>query len=334
VLKYIYTNLLAHIGVVSLWLLLAGKPITAVAQQHAPKLICEQPTFNFGERESAPDFDHDFVIRNAGDLALQIFNLRTTCGCLVPSFTKRIIPPGGTATVTVRFIARGRQGPQSKVLFIESNDPAHPSFPLRMEGQIIDPVEIKPSLLFFGRLAATSCSTGTLTVSAIGTNLLGSIWAQIDSPAFTVSVTHPVSNKTASLTVATKPPLPEGLTRAMLRINTGCPHMPILTTVVSAFVPGTFSVVPPELLLVGREDEPVRREVVVRSESNITFRVISVEPPLTNITCTITPTNSSTCRLIFPGLPVSHKLDGQIIRIVTDHPRHSEILLPIRVFIR
>jgi hypothetical protein len=110
--------------------------------------------------------------------------------------------------------------------------------------------------------------------------------------------------------------------------------MPILTTVVSAFVPGTFSVVPPELLLVGREDESVRREVLVRAESNITFRVVAVEPPLTNITCTITPTNSSTCRLIFPGLPVSHKLDGQIIRIVTDHPRHSEILLPIRVFIR
>ncbi len=333
-LNYLHTNLLVHIGVMSFGLLLAEKPLIAVAQQYASKLTCEQPTFNFGKRESIPDFDHDFVIRNAGDLALQIFNLRPTCGCLVPKFTERTIPPGHTATVTVHFIARGRQGPQSKVLFIESNDPAQPSFPLRMEGQIIDPVELKPSLLFFGRLAANSCSTGTLTVSAIGTNLLGSVSAQIDSPAFVVSVAHPASSKTVHLTVATKPPLPEGLTRATLRINTGCPRMPVLTTVVSAFVPGTFSIMPPELLLVGREDETVRREVLVRAESNITFRVVAVEPPLKDISCTITTTNPAACRLTFPSLPVSHKLDGQTIRIVTDHPKHPELLIPIRVFVR
>jgi hypothetical protein len=321
-------------SLVSAACLLLPSNLLWAAQHPAPKLVCDQPVFNFGERESSGEFEHDFVIRNAGDHALQIFNVRPTCGCLVPTFMAHSIPPGGEANVPVRFIARGRQGSQNKVVYVESNDPDHPSLSLRMEGRIEDPVVIDPRLLFFGRMGAQASVTGTLAVAAVGTNLLGNVTAQIDSTAFSVSAEPTVSNKTARIVVTSRPPLPEGLTRTTLRINTGHPRMPILTTTVSAFVPGTFSVTPPEILIVGRDGDHVRREVLLRAEKNIAFRILAVEPPLKEITCTITSTNTAACRITFPSLPVSSKLEGRTVRIVTDHPSRPEILIPMRVFLR
>ena len=174
----------------------------------------------------------------------------------------------------------------------------------------------------------------TLVVTAAGTNLLGRVSAQIDSPAFVVITEPVISNKYARVIVITHPPLPEGLTRATLKISTGNPRQPSLTTVVSAFVPGAFAVMPPELLLVGREGELVRRELSLRSESNTAFRVLAVEPPLKDIACTIVATNAALCRIEFPSLPVLRSLEGKQVRIVTDLPSRPEILVPIRVFIR
>jgi hypothetical protein len=303
------------------------------APQPAPKLVCAQPSFDFGERESSGELDHTFVIRNAGNVALQILGLRPTCGCLVPKFTDRILAPGAEATITVRFVLRGRQGEQKKIVYIESNDPVTPSFALHMTGVIVDPVDIEPRLLFFGRVPASFTATNVIVVTAAGTNQLGEVSAQLDSPAFTVTTEPLVAHKSARVIVISKPPLPEGLTRASLRISTGNPRLPTITSVVSAFVPGAFAVTPPELLLVGREGDRIRREIILRHESNLTFRVLAVEPPLKEIVYTIVPTNNAV-RLEFPGLPVLRSLEGKQIRIVTDLPTRPEVLVPLRVFIR
>jgi hypothetical protein len=320
------------------WILLVtcflGHLYAWAAPEHAPKLVCERPEFDFGERESSGELTHDFVIRNAGDLTLQILNLRPTCGCLVPKLTDRLIPPGGEATITVHFALRGRQGPQHKLVYIDSNDPNNPAYALHMKGQITDPVEIEPRLLFFGRIQSQAAVTGTIMMTASGTNLLGPVTARIESSAFTVEVGSVISNKTTQLTVLSKPPLPEGLTRTTLQIHTGNPRAPAMTMTVSAFVPGAFSILPPELLLVGREGERVRRELFLRTENNSAFQILAVEPPTQGIISTITATNNAAYRIELNNLPVVRSLEGQSVRIVTDHPTRPEILIPIRVFIR
>lgn len=320
-----------HLTLLGMAGLLLGLGAGAAPQ---PRLVCDQPVFDFGERESSGELEHEFVIRNAGDIALQINNLRPTCGCLVPKFTDRIIAPGRTASITVRFVLRGRQGQQTKLVYIESNDPDQPAYALHLNGLIVDPVDIEPHLLFFGRVPASFAATNTLVVTAAGTNRLGLVSVQIDSPAFAASAEPLVDHQSARVTVISKPPLPEGLTRANLRITTGNPRQPILTTVVSAYVPGAFVVMPPELLLVGREGDHVRRELSLRTESNTAFRVMAVEPPLKDIAFTILSSDAATCRIEFPSLPVLRSLEGKQVRIVTDLPARPEILVPIRVFIR
>jgi len=311
-----------------------GRLCAWATPEHAPKLVCEHPEFNFGEHESSGELEHDFLIRNTGDLTLQILNLRPTCGCLVPKVTDRLIPPGGEATITVRFVLRGRQGSQHKLVYIDSNDPNNQTFALQLAGQIVDSVELEPRLLFFGRIQPSAAVTGTVAMTASGTNVLGAVTAQIASPAFTVEVGPVISNKTAQLIVASKPPLPEGLTRTTLQIHTGNPKLPIMTMTVSAFVPGVFSVLPPELLLVGRDGERIRRELFLRTENNSAFRVLAIEPPVAGITSTVTTSNSAAYRIEFNNLPVMRSLEGQNVRIVTDHPTRPEILIPIRIFLR
>jgi hypothetical protein len=300
----------------------------------APKLECSQPVFNFGERESFGEVEHNFVVRNTGDLTLQIINLRSTCGCLIPKVNDKLVPPRGEVNIPVKFVLRGRQGPQSKIVYVDSNDPVYPTFPLRIEGQIVDPVGLEPRLLFLGRVAAHASVTGSLMLVASGSNALGQVTAQMDSSAFTVHVNPRLNPKSVRLEVVSQPPLPEGLTRASLRITTGHARVPSMTTVVSIFVPGAFSVVPPELLLVGREGEFVRREITLRSESNLAFRIQAVEPPFQEMPSTVLTVNASNYQIVFPKIPVKRMLEGQSVRIVTDHPTRPEILIPIRVFLR
>jgi len=110
-----------HLTLLGMAGLLLGLGAGAAPQ---PRLVCDQPVFDFGERESSGELEHEFVIRNAGDIALQINNLRPTCGCLVPKFTDRIIAPGRTASIT----AAGRASKPSSCI---SNPMIRTSPPMR-----------------------------------------------------------------------------------------------------------------------------------------------------------------------------------------------------------
>ncbi len=321
-------------SIYSIWCLGISGIMAASDQSPAPKLDCKKPAFDFGERENCGEIEHTFVIHNSGNLTLQIYGLRSTCGCLAPRFTDRLVPPNGTVHIPVKFILRGRQGPQKKFVYVESNDPTTPSFPLCVEGMINDPLELRPTALFFGRITTHTSTTGTLMLVTTGTNVLGRVSAHIDSPSFVVKTFPSVNNKSVCLNVISKPPLPEGLTRAALHISTGHARVPTLTTVISAFVPGEFSIVPPELLLVGQEGDIIRREVVLRSESNLAFRVLTVEPPIKDLLSAVSTTTPAGYQIEFPKIPVQRQLDGQAVRIITDHPMRPEVLIPIRVFIR
>ena len=301
---------------------------------HAPKLVCDQPVFNFGERDNTGEVRHTFTLRNTGDLSLQIRSLRPTCGCTVGKLADPIVPPGGTTTVTVTFALRGREGPQTKLLYVLSDDPAQPEFPLTMTGKIVEPVTVQPRILFFGRLDASAAATGTVEVTANDNQDLRITKLQVEAPCLTAELAPGANERTQRVVVVAKPPLPEGLTRTLLVLHTSHPRQPRIELTVSFFVPGVYAVYPPEIFVVGRPQERLSRELTVRSEKNIPFKILAVEPPRPDITTRVSALSNAAYRVELGNIEVVRELDAQHLRVTTDQTNRPEILIPFRVFVR
>ena len=65
--------------------------------------------------------EHTFSFTNAGQVALIISRVNTTCGCTASEWTKSPVLPGKTGTVKVTFNSANKIGKQNKVVTIVSN---------------------------------------------------------------------------------------------------------------------------------------------------------------------------------------------------------------------
>ena len=149
--------------IVTMWAV--GSFAQDLAVEHAPKIVCAEPTYHFGEMENAKDVEHTFILKNEGDLSLEIRQVRPSCGCTVANISQKTIPPGGQAEVITRLSLRGRQGPQHKTISVESNDPKQTTLVLSLEGTAIEEMRVQPNRLFFGRITANSSVTGMVEIA-------------------------------------------------------------------------------------------------------------------------------------------------------------------------
>lgn len=62
-----------------------------------------------------------FSFENTGTGDLVIASATTSCGCTVPEFDDKPIPPGGKGTMEVVFDSSGREGMQTKTITVRSN---------------------------------------------------------------------------------------------------------------------------------------------------------------------------------------------------------------------
>lgn len=110
-----------------------GAAVSTVGEP-APNIVCDQPLYDFGKTSEA-SVTHEFVIRNTGELDLEIEKVRPTCGCTVAKLSRKVIPPGGTASIRSTLSLRGRKGRVKKSIRVESNDPDQSVLNLYFDGE-------------------------------------------------------------------------------------------------------------------------------------------------------------------------------------------------------
>lgn len=99
------------------------------------KVQVEDPYFNFGEMQEGEIVTHTFKFKNTGTKNLIITNTESSCGCTIPKYDKKPIPPGGEGKIEVEFNSSGRMGKQYKVIHIFANIPEK-SFTLKITANI------------------------------------------------------------------------------------------------------------------------------------------------------------------------------------------------------
>ena len=89
---------------------------------------------DYGTIEQGADGNCEFVFKNTGTEPLTLTNVRSSCGCTIPSWPKEPIAPGESSAIKVRYDTK-RVGPISKTITVTSNGSEQPIV-LKITGKI------------------------------------------------------------------------------------------------------------------------------------------------------------------------------------------------------
>jgi hypothetical protein len=83
-----------------------------------------------------------FQFKNKGNDTLLINNVKSSCGCVVGSWPREPIPPGGKNVIKVRYYTK-RVGPFNKTLTVYTNESNRDPIILRIKGNVLPQKEQK-----------------------------------------------------------------------------------------------------------------------------------------------------------------------------------------------
>jgi hypothetical protein len=118
----------------------------------APRVVVDAPVHDFGSVEQGAAVEHVFRLRNAGTAPLRVDHVKGTCACTVGVATGEAIAPGEEAWVTVRLDTARLAGRTTKVATVYTNDPATPTVPVTLTGEVLADVVLQPTPLYFGHV--------------------------------------------------------------------------------------------------------------------------------------------------------------------------------------
>jgi hypothetical protein len=85
------------------------------------KIIFKEYEHNFGKVAEGEKVGYLFTFENKGTANLVIASATTSCGCTIPKYNTKPIPPGGDGNLEVVFNTSGRNGMQTKTITVKSN---------------------------------------------------------------------------------------------------------------------------------------------------------------------------------------------------------------------
>lgn len=97
----------------------------------------EDLTFDFGKIMQGSEGTHEFIFKNTGKNPLIITNVKSSCGCTVPTYPKKPIRKGETGNIHVKYDTK-RIGIFTKTITVYSNAKNSP-VKLHIKGEVLRP---------------------------------------------------------------------------------------------------------------------------------------------------------------------------------------------------
>jgi hypothetical protein len=99
------------------------------------ELTFNTKVIDYGKIEHNANGERQFTFKNTGNAPVVISNVKTSCGCTVPTYPKTAILPGKSETITVKY-ATNRIGRFSKSITVISNA-KNPTQILKIKGEVL-----------------------------------------------------------------------------------------------------------------------------------------------------------------------------------------------------
>ena len=138
--------------------------VAMTAQQ--PVMTFEKTEHDFGKiNEADGRVSTEFVFKNEGMAPLVLSNVRASCGCTTPSWTREPVEPGQSGSITVTYNPNGRPGRFQKTITITSNA-SNPTEKVYIKGEVI-PKQAKPENKYTIAVGDLNMKTKTLDLGVI-----------------------------------------------------------------------------------------------------------------------------------------------------------------------
>ena len=141
--------------------------LTAVAMMaQQPVITFEKTEHDFGKiHEENGRVSVVFEFKNEGMAPLVLSNVRASCGCTTPTWTKEPVEPGQKGSITVTYNPNGRPGRFQKTVTITSNA-TEATKKVYIKGEVI-PKQAKPVNKYTMTVGALSMKSKTLDLGAV-----------------------------------------------------------------------------------------------------------------------------------------------------------------------
>lgn len=112
---------------------------TQQTQQEAPSqqdsVKFETLVHDFGNVPANSQARYEFVFTNKSKQPLEIKNVRASCGCTAPSYSKEPVPTGKTGSVVAVYSAPSAPQSFAKTITVETS---HGTFRLTIKGNVVE----------------------------------------------------------------------------------------------------------------------------------------------------------------------------------------------------
>lgn len=109
----------------------------------AQTISFDKTTYEYGTVKTGSDGHRFFTVKNTGDKPLIITDVKASCGCTTPEYSKDPIMPGKTAQLKVGYNT-AINGPFQKLIEVFSNDPVNSRSVIYIKGNV-DPAAVESS---------------------------------------------------------------------------------------------------------------------------------------------------------------------------------------------
>lgn len=176
-------RLFAPAGLILLAGLLAGNAWAA------PKLVVEQPIFDFGKVLQGQTVQHTFRFSNDGDEPLQIEKVKSSCGCTAALVSAKTLAPSESGEVQANFDSTRFRGAVAKTISLYSNDPGQPVAQLVLKGTVQETLSVAPAQVNLGQVAPGKTAVARVTLQNHGEVELRLDKVQTSSPDLAATMT-------------------------------------------------------------------------------------------------------------------------------------------------
>jgi len=314
----------------------AGDKSQAAPAGGKPKIVCDEPTYNFGERDADTDVEHTFILRNAGDATLEITEVKPGCGCTTAQLETRTLAPGQEVKLAAKLSLKGRQGLQTKPIMVMSNDPETPTLQLTLTGTAIPAIEVDPSMVNFMNVMDDNPREQTIRLVAKKEGLtfkVEEVTAQ-DLDDFTYELKEVTPGKEYAIDLKSKGALPEGSKNGRLIIRTDNQQRPIILVNVATYVIGALKVMPNMINVRGSDvpGETETQQISVMPGRIAAFELLEAIPPVEQIKTEIRKISDNNYVVKLEGIPRDNSIEGKELILKTNLPDKPEIKVPFHVF--
>lgn len=99
-----------------------------------PKAVVEKPRYNFGEMAVGQSLSHKFVLKNEGEVPLEVKKGTTTCKCTLSEMKDNTVAPGKSIEIELTWTPKSPQEHFGQTATIFTNDPENKELKLQIEG--------------------------------------------------------------------------------------------------------------------------------------------------------------------------------------------------------